>query len=205
MNRVWPGRVVEDNSLHAHVSALRRALRDERGSIRTVSGRGYQFTAEVQRGEARGRRAAGGARADQPARAGGRADRARGHRRRRARAADASPPADAGRHRRHRQDAARPRGGARGAGAPSRRRVARRAGAARRRRADRRHGGACARRDADDRAGLEPGARHRGARPLAAARARQLRAPDRARPPISPRTCCTPAPASPSWRPAASR
>ena len=52
MNRVWPGRVVEDNSLHAHVSALRRALRDERGSIRTVSGRGYQFTAEVQRDEA---------------------------------------------------------------------------------------------------------------------------------------------------------
>ena len=48
MNRVWPGRVVEDNSLHAHVSALRRALGDERGSIRTVAGRGYQFTAELQ-------------------------------------------------------------------------------------------------------------------------------------------------------------
>jgi len=52
MNRVWPGRVVEDNSLHAHVSALRRVLRDERGSIRTVSGRGYQFTAEVHPGDA---------------------------------------------------------------------------------------------------------------------------------------------------------
>ena len=48
MNRVWPGRVVEDNSLHAHVSALRRAFGDERGLIRTVSGRGYQFTAEVE-------------------------------------------------------------------------------------------------------------------------------------------------------------
>jgi predicted ATPase/DNA-binding winged helix-turn-helix (wHTH) protein len=50
MNRVWPGRVVEDNSLHAHVSALRRALGDQRSVIRTVSGRGYQFVADVQRG-----------------------------------------------------------------------------------------------------------------------------------------------------------
>src|SRR6516225_3967519 len=50
MNRVWPGRIVEDNSLHAHVSALRRALGDQRAVIRTVSGRGYQFTAEVQHG-----------------------------------------------------------------------------------------------------------------------------------------------------------
>jgi predicted ATPase/DNA-binding winged helix-turn-helix (wHTH) protein len=48
MNRVWPGRVVEDNSLHAHISALRKAFGDERALIRTVSGRGYQFTAEVQ-------------------------------------------------------------------------------------------------------------------------------------------------------------
>ena len=47
MNQVWPGRVVEDNSLHAHVSALRKAFGDERGIIRTVSGRGYQFTADV--------------------------------------------------------------------------------------------------------------------------------------------------------------
>ena len=48
MNRVWPGRVVEDNSLHAHVSALRKALGDSRALIRTVSGRGYQFVAEVR-------------------------------------------------------------------------------------------------------------------------------------------------------------
>ena len=47
MNRVWPGRVVEDNSLHAHISALRKAFGDDRSIIRTVSGRGYQFTAEV--------------------------------------------------------------------------------------------------------------------------------------------------------------
>ncbi|MBV9889593.1 MAG: winged helix-turn-helix domain-containing protein, partial [Rhizobacter sp.] len=52
MNRVWPGRIVEDNSLHAHVSALRRALGDHRGLIRTVSGRGYQFTGDVQGGDA---------------------------------------------------------------------------------------------------------------------------------------------------------
>lgn len=47
MNSVWPGRVVEDNSLHAHMSALRKAFGDNRGMIRTVSGRGYQFTAEI--------------------------------------------------------------------------------------------------------------------------------------------------------------
>jgi predicted ATPase/DNA-binding winged helix-turn-helix (wHTH) protein len=48
MNRVWPGRIVEDNSLHAHVSALRKAFGDNRSLIRTVSGRGYQFTAKVR-------------------------------------------------------------------------------------------------------------------------------------------------------------
>ena len=48
MNRIWPGRVVEENSLHAHVSALRHAFGPERGLIRTVSGRGYQFTGELR-------------------------------------------------------------------------------------------------------------------------------------------------------------
>ena len=47
MNCVWPGRVVEDNSLHAHMSALRKAFGDNRGMIRTVTGRGYQFTAKI--------------------------------------------------------------------------------------------------------------------------------------------------------------
>src|SRR5262249_11655214 len=51
LNRVWPGRVVEENSLHAQVAALRRALGQERHLIRTVSGRGYQLAAEVQAGD----------------------------------------------------------------------------------------------------------------------------------------------------------
>src|ERR1700742_5029389 len=43
---VWHDRVVEDNTVEAQVSALRRALGDDRAAIRTVTGRGYQFTAE---------------------------------------------------------------------------------------------------------------------------------------------------------------
>jgi predicted ATPase/DNA-binding winged helix-turn-helix (wHTH) protein len=50
MNRVWPGRVVEENSLHSHMSTLRRALAADKGIIRTVPGRGYQFTAECSTG-----------------------------------------------------------------------------------------------------------------------------------------------------------
>src|ERR1700761_3367799 len=38
--RVWPGRIVEENSLEAQISALRAAFGAERGLIRTVSGRG---------------------------------------------------------------------------------------------------------------------------------------------------------------------
>ena len=52
MNSVWPGRVVEDNSLHAHMSALRKAFGDNRSMIRTVSGRGYQFTAAIDEADA---------------------------------------------------------------------------------------------------------------------------------------------------------
>ncbi|BBU30479.1 transcriptional regulator [Burkholderia sp. THE68] len=43
---VWHDRVVENNTVEAQVSALRRALGDDRAAIRTVTGRGYQFTAE---------------------------------------------------------------------------------------------------------------------------------------------------------------
>jgi predicted ATPase/DNA-binding winged helix-turn-helix (wHTH) protein len=46
--RVWPDRVVEENNLQGHISALRAALGPERGLIRTVSGRGYQFTGEIR-------------------------------------------------------------------------------------------------------------------------------------------------------------
>ncbi len=48
MARVWPGRVVEKNNLQAHISALRAAFGPERELIRTVSGRGYQFTGEIR-------------------------------------------------------------------------------------------------------------------------------------------------------------
>src|SRR5215468_3550994 len=48
MARVWPGRIVEENSLAAQIVALRAALGAERELIRTVSGRGYQFTGEIR-------------------------------------------------------------------------------------------------------------------------------------------------------------
>jgi DNA-binding winged helix-turn-helix (wHTH) protein len=47
MARVWPDRIVEENNLQWQISALRAALGPDRDLIRTVSGRGYQFTAEI--------------------------------------------------------------------------------------------------------------------------------------------------------------
>src|SRR6266567_6013609 len=41
----WPGLVVEENNLQVQVSALRKILGDR--VIKTVAGRGYQFTAET--------------------------------------------------------------------------------------------------------------------------------------------------------------
>jgi predicted ATPase/DNA-binding winged helix-turn-helix (wHTH) protein len=48
MSRVWPNRTVEESSLHVQISALRNALGADRGLIRTISGRGYQFTGEIR-------------------------------------------------------------------------------------------------------------------------------------------------------------
>jgi DNA-binding winged helix-turn-helix (wHTH) protein len=48
MNRVWPNRIVEENNLQAHISALRNAFGADRDLIRTISGRGYQFTGELR-------------------------------------------------------------------------------------------------------------------------------------------------------------
>jgi predicted ATPase/DNA-binding winged helix-turn-helix (wHTH) protein len=48
MERVWPGLIVEDNNVQGHVSALRAAFGADRDLIRTVSGRGYQFTGEIR-------------------------------------------------------------------------------------------------------------------------------------------------------------
>jgi DNA-binding winged helix-turn-helix (wHTH) protein len=48
MARVWPDTVVEENNLVVQISALRKALGEDRDFIRTVSGRGYQFIAEIR-------------------------------------------------------------------------------------------------------------------------------------------------------------
>ena len=43
MDRVWPGAIVEENTLQFHISAIRKALDAERGLLKTVSGRGYRL------------------------------------------------------------------------------------------------------------------------------------------------------------------
>jgi len=47
MSLVWPDRVVEENNLAAQIAALRRVFGADRHLIRTVAGRGYQFTGEI--------------------------------------------------------------------------------------------------------------------------------------------------------------
>jgi predicted ATPase/DNA-binding winged helix-turn-helix (wHTH) protein len=47
LNRVWPGMVVEEHSLQFHISALRKVLGEDRGFIKTISGRGYRFVADI--------------------------------------------------------------------------------------------------------------------------------------------------------------
>jgi TolB-like protein len=53
ISRVWPGRVIEEGNLRAQIRALRMTLGDP-DLIRTVAGRGYQFTGEVRRSDGRG-------------------------------------------------------------------------------------------------------------------------------------------------------
>ncbi len=51
LERVWPGQFVEESNLTVHMSALRRALGDQRTHPRfilTESGRGYRFIADVR-------------------------------------------------------------------------------------------------------------------------------------------------------------
>jgi predicted ATPase/DNA-binding winged helix-turn-helix (wHTH) protein len=48
MARVWPDRIVEENNLQAQIVALRKVFGADRDLIRTVSGRGYQFTGEIR-------------------------------------------------------------------------------------------------------------------------------------------------------------
>ena len=48
MSRVWPDRVVEENNLPAQIAVLRQVFGADRDLIRTVAGRGYQFTGEIR-------------------------------------------------------------------------------------------------------------------------------------------------------------
>src|SRR6478736_137699 len=43
MERVWPGAIVGEGTLHVHVSAVRKALGPDRAMLKTVSGRGYRL------------------------------------------------------------------------------------------------------------------------------------------------------------------
>jgi DNA-binding winged helix-turn-helix (wHTH) protein len=45
---VWPGIVVAEENLKVQISALRKALGEDRDFIRTEFGRGYRFTAAVR-------------------------------------------------------------------------------------------------------------------------------------------------------------
>ena len=43
MSRVWPGAVIEENTLQFHISAVRKALGADKKLLKTVSGRGYRL------------------------------------------------------------------------------------------------------------------------------------------------------------------
>src|SRR5258707_15334632 len=55
LSLVWPNVVVEEAALHVQVSALRKVLGAD--AITTVSGRGYQFTLPVTKGDGKADRA----------------------------------------------------------------------------------------------------------------------------------------------------
>jgi predicted ATPase/DNA-binding winged helix-turn-helix (wHTH) protein/Tfp pilus assembly protein PilF len=55
LDQVWPKMVVEEAALHVQVSALRKVLGAD--AISTVSGRGYQFTLPVTKGDGEANRA----------------------------------------------------------------------------------------------------------------------------------------------------
>ena len=55
LDRVWPHATVEEAALHVQVSALRKVVGSD--AITTVSGRGYQFTLPVTKGDGQENRA----------------------------------------------------------------------------------------------------------------------------------------------------
>ena len=57
MAEIWPGTIVEENSLHSLISVLRKVLAGDAGGARflqTVPGRGYRFVARVEHEKAGG-------------------------------------------------------------------------------------------------------------------------------------------------------
>jgi predicted ATPase/DNA-binding winged helix-turn-helix (wHTH) protein len=46
MARVWPGVIVEENKLQVHISAIRKALGTDRGTVKTSFGRGYRLVGD---------------------------------------------------------------------------------------------------------------------------------------------------------------
>src|SRR5271168_5412909 len=48
LSRVWPTTIVEENNLQFQISSLRKVLGEDRDAIKTVSGRGYRFVAEIR-------------------------------------------------------------------------------------------------------------------------------------------------------------
>jgi predicted ATPase/DNA-binding winged helix-turn-helix (wHTH) protein len=46
IDRVWPGAIVEENTLQVHIHAVRKALGPDRGMLKTASGRGYRLTGD---------------------------------------------------------------------------------------------------------------------------------------------------------------
>jgi predicted ATPase/DNA-binding winged helix-turn-helix (wHTH) protein len=43
MERVWPGAIVGEGTIHVHISAVRKALGADRGLLKTATGRGYRL------------------------------------------------------------------------------------------------------------------------------------------------------------------
>lgn len=48
LDRVWCGTIVEENTLQFQISMLRKALGEDNGFIKTISGRGYCFIADIE-------------------------------------------------------------------------------------------------------------------------------------------------------------
>ena len=55
LQQVWPGVIVEENTLQVQISTLRKTLAADRDVIKTISGRGYRFVADMTAPDARSR------------------------------------------------------------------------------------------------------------------------------------------------------